>query len=65
MNGKNAKLIRTFIKVAKQSELITMGLKLDEVIQSPQKFLKKRFGSLNQYGRIKLKKHMELVISER
>lgn len=32
MNGKNAKLIRKFVGIAKEKELISIGLNLDEAI---------------------------------
>lgn len=46
MNGKTVRLIRKFVKGAKESQLRKLGLSMDDIIENPYRQVKKRYSLL-------------------
>jgi protein-arginine kinase len=61
MNEKNSKLIRRVSKVAKQSQLMSLGLSEYDIISNAEKSLKKLFKSGDTQVRTKLLAMMRTI----
>lgn len=58
MSGKNAKLIRKYVKKASQKQLKTFGLDVYQIISNPYKYLKNVYKSTQRAHREQFKKKL-------
>lgn len=65
MSGKNAKLIRSFVKKANQHDLEKIGLTEDEIIFNPTKGATRIFKVAQKYEREKIKKLMLQILTQK